>query len=288
MARSRKYWMDIMLAEKASFSNLNDLQPNVDNSQLFLNDLESNSKVEISRLIFWVVACCAHALDVVFDLAILIMTNLAAKSRYGTEPWYVDVAKSFQYGDALVQVNLEFVYPVIDEAKKIITLAACKEVIGGVNLKVAKTVANTPTKLDTAELNAFTAYAAKRKPAGININIISDDADELRLWLEVNYNPLVLKSNGESIAAPGTFPVEDAINNYLLNLEFDGKLELMKLVNAIEAIDPTLTAYVTQASARYGANPFDFFTQSYYPNAGHIKIETATPLNTTITYTANV
>lgn len=291
MAKSIKDWYDIMIAEKNTFANLNVYQPNIDSSQTLLTDLKSTSKVARWRLMLWVVATCAFAVDVLLDVAILTMQAIAAKSRYGTLPWYAAVAKEFQYGDALTQVNLEYVYAVIDPTKQIVAVSAANEGNGKVNIKIARLNAGVLAPLTSPQLSAFTTYINLKKAAGSTVQVINNNPDELRLYLAVNFDPLVLSPTGELISTPGTFPVEDAVELYLSSLPFDGKFELMKLIDKVQeycADKGVISAYVTNATSRYGANPFVAFTQSYYPNAGYMIIEAATPLNTTITYTANV
>lgn len=291
MAKSIKDWYDIMIAEKNTFANLNVYQPNIDSSQTLLSDLKSTSKVARWRLMLWVVATCAFAVEVLLDVAILTMQAIAAKSRYGTLPWYAAVAKEFQYGDALSQVNLEYVYPVIDPTKQIVAVAAANEGNGKVNIKIARLNGGVLAPLTTPQLSAFTSYINLKKAAGSTVQVINNNPDELRLYLAVNFDPLVLSPTGELISTPGTYPVEDAVELYLSSLPFDGKFELMKLIDKIQeygADKGVVSAYVTNATSRYGTNPFISFAQSYYPNAGYMIIEAATPLSSTITYTANV
>ena len=280
-----------MIAEKNTFANLNVYQPNIDSSQTLLSDLKSTSKVARWRLMLWVVATCAFAVEVLLDVAILTMQAIAAKSRYGTLPWYAAVAKEFQYGDALSQVNLEYVYPVIDPTKQIVAVAAANEGNGKVNIKIARLNGGVLAPLTTPQLSAFTSYINLKKAAGSTVQVINNNPDELRLYLAVNFDPLVLSPTGELISTPGTYPVEDAVELYLSSLPFDGKFELMKLIDKIQeygADKGVVSAYVTNATSRYGTNPFISFAQSYYPNAGYMIIEAATPLSSTITYTANV
>lgn len=284
---------DLIIAEKNSFANLNVYQPNIDSSQTLLSDLKSTSKVARWRLLFWCIATLATALGINFDLVLIEMAAIAARSRYGTLPWYVSVAKEFQYGDALTQINLEFKYAVEDDTKKVVALAAAKEGLGRVILKVATLTGSTPAPLGAPQLAAFTAYMQKKKPAGINLKIINDAPDELQLHLDVNYDPLVLSATGELLISPGTYPVEDAITLYLNSFSstegFDGKFELMRVTDYIQsALGQSSSVYITQALSRYGVNPFEEFSQHYYPNAGYMVIDPLTPLNTTITYTANV
>jgi hypothetical protein len=109
--------------------------------------------------------------------------------------------------------------------------------------------------------------------------------------LAVNYDPLLLTSTGELISTPGTYPVRDAVNAYLLNLEFDSRFELMALIDYVQkatGVSNNGSAYVVSASARYGTNPFVAFTQKYYPNAGYMVVDPLTPLSASINYTANV
>jgi hypothetical protein len=237
---------------------------------------------------FWCVAACAAAMSVMFDLVVKVMEAIAAKSRYGTLPWYVEVAKEFQYGDALVLQDLQYVYNPVNTANRVVALAAAKEAPGIVNLKIARIVSGANQPLTTAQYNDFVFYIAKKKPAGVNVNIINDVADDLRLFVDVNYDPLVLSPTGELIGSPGTYPVEDKINEYLKSLDFDGRFEISDVEDFIEAGTGVIKGYVTNAEARYGTNPFVSFPKRYYPNAGHLVIYSGTPLNTSITYIANV
>ena len=278
---------NLIIAEKNTFANLNVYQPNIDSAQTLLSDLKSTSKVARWRLLFWCIATLATALGINFDLVLIEMAAIAARSRYGTLPWYVAIAKEFQYGDALAQINLEFKYPVIDETKQVVKYAAAQEGNDIVNLKVAG--ANRMPLLDP-QAAALRAYIFKRKPAGINVNVINDLPDQLQLFVTVNYDPLLLTDEGESISTPGVFPARDAIEAYLNNLEFDGKFELMTMIDYLQKAKDKgiVSAYVDGALARYGANPFVLFTQNYYPNAGYMVIDPSNPLSSTITYATNV
>jgi len=288
MARSPKYWYDLMIAEKNTFANLSVYQPNIDSSQTLLNDLTTTSKVAIWRLLFWCVASAMYTFDVVFDLYKIYLDEVAAQSRYGTLPWYIAVSKQFQYGDTLVLDGVEWKYATENTAIQIIKLAAAAEASGVVNIKTATFSGVTPVPISAPQLAAFTTYINKKKPAGINVHIINDNPDDLKLYVTVNYDPLVLSATGELISTPGTFPVEDAINEYLNSFgaesNFNSGFELMRCVDMIQAAKGVKTAYVTNAESRYGTNPFIAFTQRYFPNAGYLQIDPGTPLNTSITY----
>jgi hypothetical protein len=286
MARSIYYWYDYMIGEKNNMSSLNNLTPSVDTAQTLLNDVTTPSKVADWRLWIWVVAACATALDIVFDLALAAFELLSKNSRFGTLPWYVNQSLLFQYGDTLVYQNNEWQYATVNTVNQIIKRAAAQENGNIVNLKVAKLVANVPTKLNPTELTAFTAYVAQIKAAGVTVNIISDDPDELRLYVKVGFDPLLLDSTGQLLSTPGTYPAQDAINAYISNLNFNftGTLELCDLVDTIQKAIGVKYVYLIQASARYGANPYNVFTERYEANAGHMIIDSTNPLSSTVTY----
>ncbi|MCK6648721.1 MAG: hypothetical protein L6Q66_03605 [Bacteroidia bacterium] len=292
MARTITYWYDVMDAERQTMASLSSLEPNINTAQSLLSDVKTTSKVARWRLWFWCVAALAYAIDVLFDQTKSELETIAANSRYGTLPWYVSISKEYQAGYSLNWSGTRFEYLAIDDAAKIVKRAAAVEIatstISIVNLKVAKLSGTTPAALSAAEKSAFAAYIAQVKPAGVAVNIISDNPDDLRLFLSIDYDPLVLTASGESIATPGVFPVEVAVNDYISNLPFNGSLELDDLIDAVQNAVGVVNAYVTNAEARYGANPFVTFTQSYSSNAGHLKIDVATPLNSSITYIANV
>ncbi len=287
MARSITYWYNIMANEKSTKSQLSALEPNIDTAQDLLTDLRSTSKVARWRLLLWVVATGCYALDVVMEFAISVLKTYAANARFGTLPWYVSISKAYQHGDPLVQINDEFVYATIDETKQIVALAAASEGDREVNLKVAKIVSDVTQKLSSSEKTAFAAYIKKRKPAGVPVNIISDDPDLLKLLFDIKYDPLVLTSTGEEILNSGVFPVEDAVESYLKSLPFDGRIEIMKLIDAIQQANGVVTVYCTSAEGKYGANPYTSFDKYYDPNAGYAQIDPDYLLADTVTYTAN-
>ena len=288
MARSITYWYDVIIAEKNNAPSLNTLQPNVDSAQTLLTDVTTTSKVARWRFWVWAVAACAYALDVVFDLALMEFEQLARRSRYATLAWYVQKAYEFQYGDSLVDQNNEFQYPVVNTANQIIKRAAAQEAGNIVNIKIAKLVGNIPAKLTVPEKAAATAYFEKIKAAGVELNIISDDPDDLRLYVKINFDPLVLDSTGQLLDNPGVYPAEDATVEFIKSVGFNGKFENCEYIDKLQSARGIESAYIIDTYGRYGANPFVSFAERYYPNAGHMRIDLAAPLQSTFTYAANV
>lgn len=286
MAHSPTYWYDLMVAEKESQADLQDMQPLIDNSQQLLSDVSTSSKVGRWRLTIWVVAVAASAMEVVFDLFKSQLEVISLRSRFGTLPWYAYKSLAYQHGDSLVWQNDNYEYASINTANQIVKRVAAQEAGPTVTLKVAKLSGTDPVKLDPAELAGFEAYIAQIKPAGIVVNVISDDPDSLKLYLKVKYDPLVLDSSGGLLSAPSTKPVEDAVNSYISNLPFNGVFELCDLIDTIQDAEGVKSAYVTSAAAKYAAFPYSGFAERYIPNAGYLEIDGSFALSTTITYNA--
>ena len=289
MARTIANIYAAMVAEKQNQPTINSLQPNVDTEQHLLADITTPSKVANWRLYFYVIAIAIFILENLWDLFKADVDAIVASAIPGTARWYQEQALEFQFGDALVWLNNKFQYAVINVANQIIKRSAAIESGGVVYIKVAKLNGTSPVKLAPAELTAFQAYMQAIKFAGTQIGIISYDPDLLKLTLNVVYDPLVLASDGSLLSNAGVFPVEDAINDYIAGIVWNGTFNATKLIDAIEAaqgvIDPVLTLAEGKAN---NASVFNTINQNYQSVAGYMIIDPANALNTTITYTANV
>lgn len=286
MAHSPSYWYDIMIAEKQTLSNLQDLQPAIDSSQQLMTDLGTSSKVVRWRLSFWIVATAAYGFELAFDAFIALLEIISQKSRFGTLTWYANKSLEYQHGDSLVWQNNNYEYPTLNPTAQIIKRVATQEAGPTVIIKVAKLSGSTPEKLTATEKTAFESYMNFIKAAGIVLNIISDDPDLLKLQVNVKFNPLVLSTTGELLSSPGTFPVNDAINAFIGNLPFNGVFELCDLVDSIQSATGVVAAYIPYAEAKYGAFPYAQISERYIPNAGYLVIDSTDPNALTINYNA--
>lgn len=284
MARSIAEIYDALVAEKADQVELSELVPDVDSAQQLLADLNTPSRVARWRLMFWVVAVCTWAHEVLWDRFLAEVRALAAASNIGTLPWYVAKAKAFQYGHDLVLVNNVPAYEEDDAGARIIARAAAKEQGGLVLLKVAKEQAGVLGPLSGPELSAFAAYIDEVKMAGVIVNLISEPADLLKLTATVYYDPLVMAADGALILEPNVRPVDVAVNQYLANLPFNGALVVTSLVDAMQSARGVINPVATLVQTRYGAFPFSTVDVEYIARAGYLKVDPANPLTATITY----
>jgi hypothetical protein len=274
-----------IIDEKATYSELNALQPNINSFQSLLTQLTTTSKVAVWRLLAYLIALAIWTHEKLIDVQTAELEQRAADVIPGTLRWYRNMAKEWQPGDALVWTGVltRYEYQPVNEANQLVKYSAAIESNNQVTLKVAKESSGLAAPLTSAELSQFTAYITLRKYAGTNVAIISTAADDVNITGTVFIDPLVLDTTGESLSLPGTFPVEDAINEFLKDLgtvNFNGKLRAIDLVDVIQNVQGVNNFVLVDLEARYGVIPYiDVLAltgQEYQSNAGHLVIDTLT------------
>lgn len=289
MSRTISEIYNAAIAEKESNPALSTLNPAAgENANNLLADLSSQSKVAIWRLLIWICSASIWILENLFDLHVIEMTELGAQLITGTPRWYYAKCFEYQHGDVL-QYNVtthRFEYLTSNPSSQIIKRAAVVDLSGLVKIKVAKLASGLPVPLSSPEKTSFEYYINLIKFAGTNVEVISLSADLLHIELTVVIDALVLLPTGESIATAGTFPVEDAINNYIQQLPFNGILSLTALTDAIQRVSGVINPVVTLAAARPvsgGYTSIDPVT-GYNASAGHLIVDPLFPLSSSITY----
>jgi hypothetical protein len=277
-----------MIAEKVSFSELNELQPQVADSQTLLDDVTSTSKVANWRLILWICAFGIWTHEKLWDVFQTTFLATAEGLIPGTLQWYVNETKAFQYGDDLVWDGDKYEYEdtvsAEAEAKRIITQAAAVESNRQLIIKVAKGEIGSLTVLTTDEENAYSGYLEQIKFAGTGTTIINSVADDMKVQLIVTYDPLVLSDDGELLSTPGTYPVNDAITNYLQEIPFNNEFTVAAMIDAIQAVSGVLNVTCKLCFARSGAAAYEDILateeENYNSYAGYIVIDSLYPLGT--------
>lgn len=238
--------------------------------------LSSTSKVSIWRLWTYVVAVAIWTLETIFDIFRIEIDEKIATLKPHSLRWYALKAKAFQYGQDLVDDADYYDNTGLDdtdiEASLIIDHAAVVEQTRGLRIKVATTVSGDLAALTTPQLNAFKEYMKRVKDAGVKLLITSAIADSLKLKLTVYYNPLVLDATGGRADGTSSTPVQDAINNYLKNLPFNGVFVVQSLIDVLQQVDGARVFDIQESQARYGALAYTAFRVQYIPDAGYLRI----------------
>lgn len=270
MARTIQQIYDDMIEIKDLSGPLSGLQPASDTFINLMSALNSRAKVAIWRLIFYIVAVAIHTHEVFVEV-------LIARYRPGTIPWYREKCLEFQLGDPLLYQSGVYVYSLINESNRIVTHAVAIEKANGTLLiKVAKGTSPTLSPLTTTEKNAFLAYFHLIKFAGTIVELVSENADVVKLSYRVFYDPLLIASDGTSVLNPSEKPVHNGINIFLAELSFGGVLRLEELDQAIRSIPGVKNIVRVSAYAKYGVLPYSnietTYNHSYEPFAGYMKV----------------
>jgi hypothetical protein len=273
---------DIHKALKSNFVDNSNLQTKygLDPAQTFDQQF---SKVSIENLFLYIVALSIHILEQIYDDHKSNVDTALENMRPHRLQWYAQKAQSFQYGDALVEGTDE--YPEEDEEAQIISHASVEEKAGRLFMKVAKLVNEELAPLEASELSAFAQYMETVKDAGVLIDYISNQGDDLKLSMDIWYNPLVFRENGTLISDSSVEPAKDTIKEFITNLPFNGEFVLTELVDALQEAEGIDIPIVLNAQSKYGANDYENIDGKVVPNAGYMVI---TDENLTLNYRPNV
>ena len=278
MSRSISEIFDSIITEKETFSSLDDLVPNPDSAQTFLDDLTSSSKVAIWRLQFWVMAVAIFIHESLFDTFKADVETRALEIIPATTRFYVLEALKFQLGDELIFTDGTFKFEDSTSAaalaKKIITQASARDINQVVTLKIAKDDGSGGLeKLTPTEVTAFEAYLDNIKIAGTKTIVISDDPDLLKVAYTIQFDPLVMKEDG-TLIEDGTSPVQEAIDAYIEGLPFDSIFRVQDLTDAIQLARGVVNAVADVVEAKFALLDFEDIlavqTETYLPNAGYL------------------
>ncbi|MDJ0363561.1 hypothetical protein QMK33_00235 [Hymenobacter sp. H14-R3] len=245
--------------------------------------LISTSAVSVFGLLAYVVAFAINVLETIFDRHMADVDAKLAAPQEGTTEWYAKIVKLFQQGDQLVVDDDGIHYPAGSSGLLLVTQATAKEndTTGRLFLKVATDDATAPgglRSLTAAELVQVRGYITRRKYPGTKLELVSREADALKLGANIYYDPLVELNDTNS--ATGLVPglrsrVASAITSYLRNLKFDGQVVVSKLEDAIQAVVGVEDLEFLSISARNGLAAPKVFTRAYETEAGYVIIDTA-------------
>lgn len=281
MSRTLAEIYNEIIDEKQSLSNLSGLLPN-SNAYFpdFLADLSSGSRVAIWRLWAYLMAFAIWTHEQLFDIFQAQIEDIAASAIAGTPRWYYDRVLEFQYGDTLVYQDGQYQYALVDTTTQIVKYCAIEERPDGVVVvKTAKDSAGDPEPLIVAELDALRSYLQQIKFAGTRLSVVSFDPDQLKVYYEVFYDPIIPEADIKAA-------VEAAIVSFVKGLPFNGRFNINKLTDSLQILEGVVDPVFQSAEARYGALPYESIDREYNSNAGYLEIDVAFPLSTTITYTA--
>ena len=196
---------------------------------------EQFSKVSFEALIINIVALACYIVERTFATT-SDEVDAAISARYvASIPWYRNQALAFQDGYDLVfdAATRSYGYAVNDPNAQIIAYAAARELddeVRKVQILVSK---DNKEPLTDNELSRFSHYMRRIAPAGTRLAFVSKASDKLQISAQINYNPLLLTSEGKRLT-DGTSPIDEAVKQYVDTIKYGGVFNKTKLVDALQ------------------------------------------------------
>lgn len=236
----------------------------------------STSATAIWRLITYVIASAVWALETIFDAFKVDLIAQVEALRPHTLKWYQEKALAFQYGSDLPEDSDEYDNSALTEAailaQKIIAQAAAVEESGVVKIKVAREVSGALAKLTSPQSDSLDAYFSEIKDAGVDLTVVNEDGDKVKIELDIYYDPLVLNSSGHRIDGTDNDVVKDAVKAYLRALPFNGWLVKSHLTDYLQTIDGVYVPEIRLLqAAKYDAVDYGDVDIRYKPFAGYLQ-----------------
>ena len=258
MARNTQEWKEIIGNEYMSLSAVQIIY------SLSADDISAGfsatwSVVSVENLLFYAVGYACFLIQSIVEAAQVSIQAIVDKSYICNDAYWHDALLSFQSGDDLTlnTITKRYQYAVIDATKQIVKRVAVRENYDAddankykVFIYVAGETNGEITPLTTQQKTELEAYIFKMKYAGVLTKLVSGDGDTLDIALTVNYNPLLLNSDGELIN-DGSKPVDLAAENYIkvLNTDyFKGNLNVTRFVDSIQSAAGVVDVKITGLS----------------------------------------
>lgn len=234
-------------------------------SQLVVN----NSQVAYNNNFIDIVARTINFFEQLMDAYKVDLEDKVSKGAVGSDAWLQDRILRFQYDSGtpqIVEIKSDFSvdYVTVDTTKRIITRASVNTTSNQtVTVKVAKQ--NPPVALSAPELAALQSYLTNTGDgtyagrgvgigfAGTKIVATSNDADEIYINADINYNGQYAATIQEDVIS--------AINNYLANIDFNGKVYISNLEIAIKSVTGVVDVLLKDVAIR--ANTTLFANKTY-------------------------
>ena len=248
----------------------NQIITEIQNNEVLNQNLTSVSKSAVWRNMVHIFAYCIHFFERLLDQNKTEVDQQIAKSRIHNQKWYREKALAFMFGK---QLNDSDIYDTSDMTEqeiaeaKIIANAAPVKMQGYLRMKVVKSLGDELGPLSTTELTAFESYMNYVTDAGTYVVPTSNQADDLKLQLDVYYDPMILAQDGSRLDGTIQTPTLDVINSYLKSLRFNGAFVETKLMDEIQSVHGVTMVKIVGAWSKYGSYDYD---STINPNAGKI------------------
>lgn len=273
MAQKIKDIIQEILEAKAQTAELSNLEVLTQNEINTLENL-STSKVAEWRIWVYVVAVGIWSLEKLFDLFKIEIEQRIAESRPHTKAWYRNLALNFHFGYQLQETAIYDLTGLTDEqiqAAKIIKHAAVvkktQSGYGVLRIKVATENNLVREPITPIQMAAFSNYMNKVTDAGTLIEPTTAIPDDLKLEIDLYYNPEIMSNTGVFLDGSSDAPVVESIEDFLRSIDFNGEFVKTYLEDHLKGVKGVEIPVIKKAWSKYGGHSYDDTT---IQNAGVI------------------
>lgn len=233
---------------------------------------EQFSKLSLEAIMFYIVAVAIWSLENILNISIKQQNAYIKAQKIHSLSWYSDFAKRFQVGDSLPWGEVE--YETIDEEKQIVKYASVTKMPGGLNIKIAGLDGDELEPIDLIDFEAFKEYMFRISAAGDQLYYTNADADKMKLKLKVYYDALVLDHEGKRLDGTNDNVIEDAVNDYVKKMDFDGMLVPTYLIDHLQTVEGVVIPHLELLQTKYGSlNWMNVGSEGVNPHAGYVRLE---------------
>lgn len=265
------------------------------NNYLELTEFENSSKMSVIDAFTWVASSCIWVFENVMDVFKVDLAKDLQNRINGTPAYFANALLKYQSGDDLVisEDGTAFSYPQVDTTKRIITkVAYYEEEEKGfhdkiVRYKIATGSPGAYSRIGDDELVAIRAYLNQILFAGQHARVVSRIGDILVPRVVVYYDGAVTEDDLYK-------SIEDALNNYIASIDFNGLVYAQKVIDCIQSVEHVTDVQASSDDtdhqgifiASYDddnnlickdgtADPLIKIGRYFIPNSGYIKQSTA-------------
>jgi len=268
-------FIDILITKDSLPEIMTELQSNISDEQTLLTELTNDSAVARWVLYAYTVATTQDALETSISNFVSEVNTAISAIFYGTPKWYIQKTLEFQYGDVLLENEFgNYYYETINEGNRIIRSCTVELINGATILKVRGKDSDI---LTVDQMESLFSYLVKLQTNN-NINIRNENGDRLKIIANVRYN-------GQNEITTIKSKVEEAINSYISDIDFDSIFVRTNLIDTVKKVDGVLDFEINTLESRsFNVEIFTPIVHNAISGAGYFVVDENYPLSTFITY----
>ncbi|KAB8153433.1 hypothetical protein EZY14_009375 [Kordia sp. TARA_039_SRF] len=261
MARSINEIQESLLQAKEQASELSALEVLTESELNTLENVNTTSKVALWRLWLYIQAVGIWILEKLLDITKDEIIKVNDEKQIHNREWYRNQALNFQLGYDLDELTRAYDNSNLDTdqiaGSKIIKHASIVKRVtqgrGSVIVKVATEDGDGERiPLNQIQMEAFTDYMNEITDAGTIIIPQSGVADDIKMEIDVYFDPEIMSNTGQLLDGSSETPVVDSINEFLRSINFNGIYIKTENKLELEKVSGVKYAVIKSASSKYG------------------------------------